>query len=103
TTFVSHLLRAYGVTGEVTSPTFTYVNVYHGDQRKTFYHFDLYRISHLDEFVAAGFDEYLYQPNSVAIIEWPELIMPLITHDACHMQLEYGPDLRSRVMKMMCE
>jgi tRNA threonylcarbamoyladenosine biosynthesis protein TsaE len=100
TTLVSHLLRSYGITQEITSPTFTYVNVYNNEAGKTFYHFDLYRIGSLDEFLQAGFDEYLYQPQSLAIIEWPEVIMPLLTHDVCHVKLDYDADLDARMVKV---
>ena len=100
TTFVSKLLRSYGITEAITSPTFTYVNVYSTDNGQTFYHFDLYRIASLDEFLQAGFDEYLYQPNSLVIIEWPEVIMPLLTHSVCHVALDYAADLDRRVVKV---
>jgi len=100
TTFVSKLLRSYGITQEITSPTFTYLNVYNNDKGQTFYHFDLYRIASLDAFAQAGFDEYLYQPNSLAIIEWPHVIMPLLTHDACHVTLDYDEDIDTRVVKI---
>jgi len=100
TTLVAHLLRSYGITQEITSPTFTYVNIYSTAGRKTFYHFDLYRIGSLDEFLHAGFDEYVYQPRSVAIIEWPRVIMPLLTHDVCHIELDYDADLDTRIIKI---
>jgi tRNA threonylcarbamoyladenosine biosynthesis protein TsaE len=89
TTLVSAMLASCGVTEPITSPTFTYMNVYHTNKGQTFYHFDCYRLSSLDEFLMAGFDEFLYQPNSWAFIEWPEIIMPLLTHQACHVTLDY--------------
>ena len=100
TTLVSKLLRSYGITQEITSPTFTYVNVYGNQAGQTFYHFDLYRIGSLDEFLQAGFYEYLYQPNSLAIIEWPEVILPLLTHDVCHIELDYDADIDTRMVRI---
>ncbi len=88
-TLVRSLLRACGIQGVIASPTFTYVNVYQNDKGEHFYHFDLYRIASLDEFINAGFNEYLYQPQSWCFIEWPEIIMPLLTHNVAHVSLEY--------------
>jgi tRNA threonylcarbamoyladenosine biosynthesis protein TsaE len=94
TTLIRELLRTMGIQEPITSPTFNYVNVYTNKEGQKFYHFDLYRITSLDDFCAAGFDEYLYQPNSWVLIEWPELIMPLLTHDVCHVVLEYADSKR---------
>lgn len=96
TTLIKALLKKAGVLDVVTSPTFTYVNVYQAS-RGTFYHFDLYRIATLDDFCAAGFDEYVYLPNSWAFIEWPAVIMPLLAKKACHIHIEYV-GLESRML-----
>ena len=98
TTMVRSLLRACGVKGTITSPTYTYVNLYKNSQGRTFYHFDLYRIDSVDDFVQAGFNEYLYAPNSVALIEWPDIIAPLFFDNLCHVSINYCPDLDKRVM-----
>ena len=83
------LLRKAGVTGPIQSPTFTYLSVYHASLKLTIYHFDLYRLSSIHDFVQAGFDEYLYQEDAKVLIEWPEIVMPLLTHDVCHVAIEY--------------
>ena len=98
TTLVGCILAHLGVTQAVTSPTFTYMQVYTTADGKKVYHFDLYRIDSIDAFIAAGFDEYLYQSNSLIFIEWPEVIMPLITRSACHITLEYQ-DEGSRLLR----
>lgn len=94
TTLIRELLRQLGIQEPVTSPTFNYVNVYTTKEGQKFYHFDLYRIASLDDFCAAGFDEYLYQSNSWALIEWPEPIMSLLTHDVCHVDIDYSDEKR---------
>lgn len=94
TTLVRALLKACGVNGAITSPTFTYVNVYRNKPGQKFYHFDLYRISLLDEFLEQGFDEYLYQLHSWAFIEWPEVIDPLLKERVCRVALDYAGDER---------
>jgi tRNA threonylcarbamoyladenosine biosynthesis protein TsaE len=100
TTTIKALLRSCGVTGVITSPTFTYVNEYTNDKHEDFYHFDLYRVGSVEEFQAQGFDEYLYQPNSWALIEWPEVINPLLTHNVCWVSFDYHEDPDKRVVKI---
>ncbi len=94
TTLIKELLSLCGVTQTVTSPTFTYMNVYDNEKNQLFYHFDLYRINSLDEFLAAGFDEYLYVPNSWAFIEWPAVIMPLLKENVCMCEIAYHDEQR---------
>ncbi|HSC24930.1 MAG TPA: tRNA (adenosine(37)-N6)-threonylcarbamoyltransferase complex ATPase subunit type 1 TsaE [Candidatus Babeliales bacterium] len=98
TTTIKALLRSCGVTGTITSPTFTYVNEYSNNKNEHFYHFDLYRISSVEEFQLQGFDEYLYQPNSWAFIEWPEVIQPLLTHNVCFISFDYHEDSDKRIV-----
>lgn len=59
----------------VTSPTFTYLNVYNGDI--DIYHFDLYRIKDQKEFLLMGFDEYFYK-DGICFIEWAEKITSIL-------------------------
>lgn len=90
TTLVRELLRCYGVTASmITSPTFTYMQQYRISSGATLYHFDLYRLATLQDFVSAGFDEYLYRKNSWCFIEWPEIIESLLYKRVCHVLLEY--------------
>ncbi len=103
TTTIKALLRSGGVTGVITSPTFTYVNEYTNDKDEHFYHFDLYRVGSVEEFQAQGFDEYLYEPNSWVFIEWPEVIKPLLTHNVCWVTFDYGDEPDKRVVKIECE
>ncbi len=120
TTLVRSLLQACGVTGVISSPTFTYVNIYtsHAGQENQeaayhelvkglekplnkFYHFDLYRITDMQEFIDAGFDEYLNDPQAYVFIEWPEVIMPLLKNNVCFISLEYvAEDQRSMIISV---
>lgn len=98
TTLISALLQARGVTHPVTSPTFAYVNMYCASQER-FFHFDLYRIESVDEFIQAGFDEYLAAQATV-LIEWPEVIQSLIqSRDYIEIMLEYVGQERKIVVR----
>lgn len=72
TTFSQHIIKdILWISDDVTSPTYTYYNKY----GKNIYHFDLYRLSHYDEFFAIGWEEILENPENISLIEWPELIV----------------------------
>lgn len=100
TTIIRELLCACGVTQSITSPTFTYLNIYENEKGEKFYHFDLYRIHSLAEFQELGFDEYLYQPNSWAFIEWPTIIMPLLDHAVCHIKIDHQEESDKRLLQI---
>lgn len=53
TAFCEGIARGLGCTDEVSSPTFAIVNVYRGPQ--PFAHFDMYRISTMEDLQATGF------------------------------------------------
>ena len=53
----------------VTSPTFTFVNIYQG--RIPLYHIDLYRLKDPSELESIGFEEYL-DSDGATVIEWAE-------------------------------
>lgn len=59
----------------VNSPTFTYLHIYPGPI--SVYHFDLYRLRDVDEFLSLGFEEMLHA-GGVCCIEWSERIESLI-------------------------
>jgi tRNA threonylcarbamoyladenosine biosynthesis protein TsaE len=98
TTIIRKLCGLWGVSDIITSPTFNYVNAYKARNDQVLYHFDLYRLFSLDQFIQAGFDEFLYLPNSWSLIEWPEIVMPLLTHNVCHIVIEYAPVQDQRIV-----
>lgn len=76
TTFTKGLCKALGVTENVTSPTFTLMNIYQSGRLKL-YHFDMYRIEDESEALELGLDEF-FNSNGVCMIEWAENIRNMI-------------------------
>ncbi|MCX7797522.1 MAG: tRNA (adenosine(37)-N6)-threonylcarbamoyltransferase complex ATPase subunit type 1 TsaE [Melioribacter sp.] len=70
TFFVKSYCSLFGV-DNVSSPSFTIVNEYHG--KKKIYHFDFYRIKKITELYDLGFEEYINDKEAIVFIEWAEL------------------------------
>lgn len=82
-----------GMESQVTSPTFTYLNIYAGSP--PLYHFDLYRLRDGDEFLSMGFEEFLHG-SGICCLEWSEKITPLIPPEAIQVTLLHqGGDKRA--------
>ena len=75
--------RGLGITEPVTSPTFTVAQEYHAPDGKWFYHLDMYRIDDERSALAFGIEEYLFAPDAVTLVEWPERIEKLLRGDNC--------------------
>ena len=71
TKFTEGFLSYFGLENEISSPTFNIVNEYK-NEKTTIYHFDVYRLSEIDEFYAIGGEEYF--SKGICIIEWGEII-----------------------------
>lgn len=85
TTFTKLLTKHLGIKDEVSSPTYTYLNIY--DDRIA--HFDLYRLKHTNEFFSMGFEEYL-DSDFITIIEWPDLITKFLNKDAIYLHFAHN-------------
>ncbi|MCM1483844.1 MAG: tRNA (adenosine(37)-N6)-threonylcarbamoyltransferase complex ATPase subunit type 1 TsaE [Muribaculaceae bacterium] len=91
TTLIRQICRAYGVDEtEANSPSFSIINEYDSPQGPV-YHFDLYRLESAQEGLDIGVDDVLYS-QSLCLLEWPEMIEPLIPEDATHIRLSELPD-----------
>jgi tRNA threonylcarbamoyladenosine biosynthesis protein TsaE len=87
TTFTQELTKAAGVTETVNSPTFVLMNVYNGPLR--FYHFDLYRLSTIDDLENIGGEELIPSTDGVTIIEWAEKIPEILPEKYLQIDIAY--------------
>ena len=93
TAFTRGLCRALGVADAVSSPTFAIVNAYRG--RFPVYHFDMYRITSVDDLFAIGFYDYL--DTGVLVIEWSENIESELGPDAIRVRISKTDDENERI------
>jgi len=93
--FTRGLARGLGVTGYVTSPTFTILQV-HEDGRLPLYHFDWYRLNDVEELYELSMDEYLHH-DGVAVIEWPSRAEEAVPESYLEVSLEPLGDHERRI------
>ncbi|MEQ9409296.1 MAG: tRNA (adenosine(37)-N6)-threonylcarbamoyltransferase complex ATPase subunit type 1 TsaE [Fuerstiella sp.] len=71
---------------QVNSPTFVLMQTYTGG-RLTVCHFDTYRLGDVDEFLALGAEEYLNDESIVCLIEWAEIVQPVLPADRLEIRI----------------
>lgn len=79
TVFTKGLAEGLDIKQNITSPTFTIVNIYDG--RLPLYHFDVYRINEVEEMYEIGYEEMFFG-DGVCLIEWAEIIEDIIPKSA---------------------
>jgi tRNA threonylcarbamoyladenosine biosynthesis protein TsaE len=99
TTLTQAICRGYGVSDEVTSPTFALVHVYEAPKSQV-HHVDLYRLSGPRDLQNMGWDD-LVGGDSVLIVEWPERAQSAIPREALALELQFvqGDSSRRRLLQ----
>ncbi|HEX2254162.1 MAG TPA: tRNA (adenosine(37)-N6)-threonylcarbamoyltransferase complex ATPase subunit type 1 TsaE [Thermoanaerobaculia bacterium] len=96
TAFVQGLAAALGVTGRVTSPTFTLAHTYQG--RLRLHHLDVYRFADPSEVLDLDLPELLAD-DAVTAVEWGETVLSELPGDFLRLEIRFGgpeesPDVR---------
>ena len=101
TKFTEGILTYFGLENEISSPTFTIVNEYHTSE-VPIYHFDVYRLSDIDEFYAIGGEEYF--DKGISIIEWGEMIEDILPDDYIKVTFERSyEEENKRIINIDCK
>lgn len=87
TTLVNEVCQLMGVKEHTSSPTYSIVNEYLGEGKKSIFHFDLYRINDETELFDIGMIEIL-DSNSVCFIEWPEKCLNFLPQEYVNIEIE---------------
>lgn len=70
TTLARSVLRGFGFTGKVKSPTYALVESYALNELDI-HHFDFYRLADEEELMHLGVEDYFSESN-ICFVEWPE-------------------------------
>lgn len=101
TRIVQGICAAFEVIEMVTSPTFTIVHQYTGRNGKSkpvpLYHIDCYRIGSVDDLLDIGIDEFI-SGGAICMIEWPEIVIPLLRGGYWRIHLEMGSQETQRLI-----
>lgn len=98
TTLVREILRARGVRGAITSPSFTLAQTYRGRGGEDLHHLDLYRLGPGADADLFAWDDYL-SPRSLTFVEWPAAGSDALPSPSVRLELEHRTP-RSRVARL---
>lgn len=104
TFFTKELIKEFKVNEEVISPTFNILKTYKTNDKfiRNIYHFDVYRIKSEDELNDIGFYEYIYDENSISIIEWADLILNSLPKNTIYIYINKDKnDINKRIVKIV--
>ena len=87
TTFTAGLARGLGSTAWVSSPTFALVHQYQG--KIPLCHFDLFRITSLEDLYSTGFFDYL-ESGAVLAVEWSETLEAVLPEPHIPIEIAMG-------------
>ncbi len=85
TVIVKGIAQALGIREDITSPTYTFVNSFHGSV--DLHHFDMYRINDPEEVEELGFFEY-FSPQSICVIEWADKVSGMLPGNEIEIWIE---------------
>jgi len=95
TTFAQGLAAGLGITEQVTSPTYVLMKEYIGG-RYPLMHMDIYRLGKIQEVIDLGYDEFL-DPSYVVVVEWGDMVEPLLPKDHLQVLLNHQGEEARRV------
>jgi tRNA threonylcarbamoyladenosine biosynthesis protein TsaE len=85
TTLTKGIAESLEIDEVITSPTFTLVSEYDG--KLPLYHFDVYRLDSVEDFLNIGSEEMMYG-DGVCAIEWSEKIESALPKEAIIIDIE---------------
>jgi len=95
TTFISGIAKGLNSKGNVSSPSFTLINIYEFTKDNVEYnlvHCDLYRVSGFKDIPDIGIEEYIYDNRSIVFIEWGNFLKEKISKDYLVIKFDYMLD-----------
>jgi tRNA threonylcarbamoyladenosine biosynthesis protein TsaE len=99
TVFAKGVAAGLGIdAAEVTSPSFTLINIHDG--RLRMYHIDLYRLESSSR-IDLGLEEVLEDEKGVVVIEWAERLAS-VPESAVEVEISYVSDSERRIVIRDC-
>jgi tRNA threonylcarbamoyladenosine biosynthesis protein TsaE len=97
TQFIKGICKGLSIAEEVTSPTFTIMNIYKNEH--TIYHFDFYRLVSENEIFELGINDFLFS-DGISLIEWAERGKVFLPEKRFDIVFDYGEDENTRLINI---
>ena len=97
TEFVRGVCRYFRCEGQVSSPTFTIINEYAGDERVV--HCDVYRLHDAREIFHSGIGD-VFLPDNFILIEWAEKALDLLPVPRWEILFAHGEHDLERIVRI---
>lgn len=99
------ILKYLGISESIPSPTYTIMNTYTCPQKRSFAHFDFYRLENSEDFFGRGLAEIAEDAEVSSFIEWSERL-PAIGKDifsGTHfvVKIDHGTGVGMRNIKIL--
>lgn len=101
TIFTKGLAKGLAITEIVNSPTFTILQIYDSG-RIPLYHFDVYRISDIEEMEEIGYEDCFYG-EGICLIEWAEIIKEILPPSYRNITIEKNIEITLDYRKITIE
>ena len=100
TAFTKMVAKELGVEGDVTSPTFVIEKIYKIEHPHFSHliHIDAYRLNSGKELVDLGWEREVANEKNLILIEWPELVAPVMPTETQYLQFTYVDDTTREVL-----
>ena len=101
TTMTQIIGESLGISETINSPTFVIKKTYETSDNifKTLVHMDAYRLEGEQNLEVFRLDQDFKKPNTLMIIEWPEIINTVIPKDALYVYIEHDGEGRKIIFK----
>lgn len=85
TVFMNGIAKYFNIESQVSSPTFSIVNEYSTQNNLNLYHFDVYRLNSIEEFLYDIGQDYF--ETGICIIEWANIIKEILPENTINIQI----------------
>lgn len=93
TVFCKGVARGLGITDEILSPTYAYMNEYGGK----LFHFDCYRLKNGAQAEQLGLTDYFYA-GGICLVEWAENIADVLPENVTAVEIEKTENGQRRII-----
>ena len=91
TAFVKEVAKVFGITEDITSPTFVIQKEYDIHEHpflKKMIHIDAYRLENKSELEYLGWDDIIQNPENIIFMEWPEQVDGIDVSNAISIKID---------------